>query len=174
MPQRSKVDLLPDGVREELEQRLIKGGFSGYRELSAWLTDQGFEISKSSLHSWGQDFEDRVGALKRITAQARAIVAESPDNDGAVNEALIRLTQERVFSLMMDLELDLGPAQLAKVTKAVADLSRAAVSQKRLAAEVRKQAAADAASSAAAAGREAGLSDETIELIRNRVLGIAG
>lgn len=139
MPLRSKVDLLPDAVREDLEHRLIKGGFSGYRELAQWLTDQGFEISKSSLHSWGQDFEDRVGALKRITAQARAIVAESPDDDGAVNEALIRLTQERVFSLMMDLELDLGPTQLAKVTKAVADLSRASVSQKRLMAEVRKR-----------------------------------
>lgn len=174
MPQRSKVDQLPDGVREELENRLLKGGFSGYRELAAWLTDQGFEISKSSLHSWGQDFEDRVGALKRITAQARAIVSESPDNDGAVNEALIRLTQEKVFSLMMDLEVNLDAGKLAKVTKAVADLSRAAVSQKRLATEVRKQAAEDAANNATAAGREAGLSDDTIELIRNRVLGIAG
>ncbi len=139
MPPRSKVDKLPDTVREDLERRLIKGGFSGYRELAQWLTDQGFEISKSSLHSWGQDFEDRVGALKRITAQARAIVLESPDDDGAVNEALIRLTQERVFSLMMDLELDLIPAQLANVTKSVADLSRASVSQKRLMAEVRKR-----------------------------------
>ena len=139
MPPRSKVGLLPDRVREDLEHRLIRGGFSGYRELSAWLGEQGFEISKSSLHSWGRDFEERVGALKRITAQARAIITESPDDDGAINDALIRLTQERVFGLMMDLELDLDPARLAKMTKAVADLSRASVGQKRLMAEVRKR-----------------------------------
>ena len=40
---------------------------------------------------------------------------------------------------MMDLELDLDPARLAKMTKAVADLSRASVGQKRLMAEVRKR-----------------------------------
>lgn len=139
MPRRSKVDLLPNSIREDLEQRLIKCGFSCYRELSKWLFERGFEISKSSLHTWGQSFEERVSALKRITAQARAIVTESPDDDGSVNEALLRLTQERVFSLMMDLELDLAPAQLTKVTKAVADLARASVSQKRLMSEIRRR-----------------------------------
>ena len=139
MPPRPKVDLLPPEIREELERRLIQGGFSSYRELSAWLAEQGYEISKSALHAWGQGFEERMGALKRITAQARAIISESPDDENATNAALIRLTQERVFGLMMDLEIDLGPAQLAKVTKAVADLSRASVSQTRLVAEMRKR-----------------------------------
>ena len=139
MPQRSKVDLLPDGVREELEKRLLKGGFSGYRELSAWLTDQGFEISKSSLHSWGQNFEDRLGALRRVTQQARAIVAENPDDDGAVNDALIRLVQEKAYGALMDMEIDPDAIDLPKLMRVIADLSRASVSQKRLMAEVRKR-----------------------------------
>lgn len=177
MPPRSKVDLLPDPVREELERRLMKGGFSGYRDLAAWLAEQGFEISKSSLHAWGQDFEARVGALKRVTAQARAIVAESPDDEGSMNDALIRLTQERVFGLMMDLEIDLGPGELAKVTKAVAELSRASVSQKRLMAEVRaemeRQAREAAAKVADGAARKAGLSADARRRIEEEILGIS-
>ncbi len=139
MPPRSKVDLLPDGVRAELERRLIQGGFSGYRGLSDWLAEQGFEISKSSLHSWGQDFEDRLGALKKVTEQARIIVAENPDDDGSVNDALIRLVQEKAYGALMDMEIDPEKIDLPKLMRVIADLSRASISQKRLMAEVRKR-----------------------------------
>ena len=64
MPQRSKVDLLPDQIREDLEHHLIQGGFSGYRELSLWLGEQGFEISKSSRET-GQILRN-VGALSAL------------------------------------------------------------------------------------------------------------
>jgi AraC-like DNA-binding protein len=173
MPPRSKIDMLPKDVREELERRLIKGAFSNYRGLTQWLADEGFEISKTSLNNWGQDFENRLGSLRNVTEQARVIVAENPDDDGAVNDALLRLTQEKVFLLLTDLNMDLPPAALTKVTRAVADLSRAAVSQKRLMAEAKRQAREDAAKGATEAGKELGLSDETIDQIRSRVLGVA-
>ena len=137
MPQRSKVDLLPDQIRADLERRLIQQGFSNYRELSDWLKQQGYQISKSSLHSWGQDFEDRLGALRTVTQQARAIVAENPDNDGAVNDALIRLVQEKAYGALMDMEIDPDNIDLPKLMRVIADLSRASVSQKRLMAEMR-------------------------------------
>lgn len=170
MPPRSKVELLPEDVRTELEARLIKDGFSGYRELSEWLSDQGFEISKSRLHVWGQDFENRLGALRKVTAQARAIVAESPDDDGMVNDALIRLTQERVFTLMAELEVEMSTGDLAKITRAVANLSRASVSQKRLAKEIREEALENAAQRVEDAALSKGLSEEDAKFWREQVL----
>lgn len=170
MPPRSKVDLLPEDIRTELEARLIKDGFSGYRQLSEWLADQGFEISKSRLHVWGQDFEDRLGALRKVTAQARAIVAESPDDDGAVNDALIRLTQEKVFTLMADLEVEMSTGDLAKITRAVANLSRASVSQKKLAKEIREEALEHAAQRVEDAALSNGLSAEDAKFWREQVL----
>lgn len=179
MPPRSKVDLLPDQVREELERRLIQGGFSGYRDLAEWLSDQGFAISKSSLHAWGQGFEDRLGSLKRVTEQARAIVSENPDDDGAVNDALIRLVQEKAYGLLMDMEIDPDGIDLPKLMRVIADLSRASVSQKRLAKEVREQIAEEERRRAAemvekkldAMGSKAGVTDETRKAIRD-ALGI--
>mgnify|MGYP003664657788 CR=1 FL=1 len=173
MPPRSKVDLLPDDVRSELESRLIRGGFSGYRDLSDWLSDEGFEISKSRLHAWGQDFEHRLGALRKVTAQARAIVAESPDDDGAVNDALIRMTQEKVFALMVELDVEMTAGDLTKITRAVANLSRASVSQKKLAAEVRQQTVTDAAAVAEKVAKASGMTAEAVEAIKRDILGIA-
>ncbi len=145
MPPRPKVESLPKEVRQELEHRLIAGGFAGYRELSEWLGGHGFRIGKSSLQAWGKNFEDRVSALHRVTEQARAIVAESPDEEGAVNDALIRLVQEKAYNLLMEMEIDPSAIDLPKLMRVVAELSRASVSQKRLAAEARKSMAAEVA-----------------------------
>lgn len=178
MPPRPKVETLPADIRAELDARLIKAGFGDYVALSEWLSEHGFTISKSSLAVYGKDFEARVSALQRVTQQARAIVAETPDDDGAVNDALIRLVQEKVFGVLVDLETELSNGDLAKVTKAVADLSRASVSQKKLAAEIRKDMAAkavkavDKALKSAARAGEKGLSLDLVTALRRDLAGV--
>lgn len=137
MPRRSKVTQLPQGIREELERRLIAGGFAGYRELADWLKEHGFAISKSALHEWGQTFEDRLSALKVVTEQARAVVEAAPDEEGALNDALIRLVQEKLFLVLAELQVDPKRIKLDKVAKMVADLARPAIAQKRWATEAR-------------------------------------
>ncbi len=37
MPTRSKIDVLPKEVWDELERRITKRAFSGYEELAGWL-----------------------------------------------------------------------------------------------------------------------------------------
>lgn len=168
MAPRSSVLDLPPELKEELDRRLVKGGFSGYLALSEWLADGGFDISKSSVHRYGQDFEARVGTLRLVTEQCRAIIEESPDDQGMVNEALIRLTQERVFNLMMDLELKLSAKDLAGITRAVANISRASVSQKRLMNEYRER----VADTAVEAAIQKGLSKENANFLRAEILGV--
>lgn len=171
MPPRSKVEQLPEGVRAELDARLIQAGFSGYRDLAEWLTAQGFEIKKSALQNYGAQFEERVAALKMATDQARAIVAESPDDEGAMSEALMRLTQEKLFTVLMEIQVDPSKVNLNSLARSIAELGRASVTQKKYVQEVRERALA-AADAAAKIAKRGGLSGAAVTEIRSAILGI--
>jgi hypothetical protein len=137
MPQVSKVQRLSAEDKQWLDQQLVQRGFSGYTELEALCKERGIDIASSSLHRYGSTFKDRLDSVKLVTEQARAVVAEAPDDEGAINEALMRLVQEKLFGVVMEIEM--APGDIGKIAKAIADLGRASVSQKRLAAEVRQQ-----------------------------------
>jgi hypothetical protein len=145
MPRRAATDLLPELVRADLNSRLIASGFSGYEQLAEWLESKGFVISRSALHRYGQKFEDRCAALKLATDQAKAIVAEAGDDEGAMNEALIRLVQEKSFNLLMDLQIDPEVVEFPKLVRAIADVGRTGIKQKEWAAKARQQALDDVA-----------------------------
>lgn len=172
MPPRSKVASLPPEVKAWLDQALAENHFSEYEALSDELAGRGFAISKSALHRYGQSFEERLSALRLASEQARAVVAAAPDEEGAVNEALMRLVQEHLFKLLMS---DEGKIDLPKVAKAVAELGRASVVQKKWAAEVevRRAALQEAATVAEGAMASQGMSKEAIEAIKRDILGIA-
>lgn len=176
MPVRPKVEQLPEPVRAELEQRLIANAFSGYGGLVDWLAENGFEISRSSLHRWGERFEERVRAVKIATEQSRALVEASPDGAGAMNEALMRLAQEKMFTLLVDLQVDPDDIDVAKLFKVIAEMSKSVVNQKRYAAEeaerAREQLRAEQHEALKSMQRKSGMSAETAEQIRRDILGI--
>lgn len=61
MSRRSSIERLPAKVREEVDSRLIAGGFSDYTGLAAELRNRGYHyISKSGLHRYGQELERKV------------------------------------------------------------------------------------------------------------------
>lgn len=174
MPRPRRIDLLPEEVRKELERRLIAQGFAGYHDLADWLRTQGFEIQKSAVHEWGQDFKERLGAIRLVTQQARAIVEAEPDDDNALSDALIRLTQERTFKLLMEAQLDPAKVNFTALTRNVAQLTRASVAAKKHAAEVREKIAAkfSAMESEARADNRAGFDLETLKRVREEIYGI--
>lgn len=170
MPPRSKIDSLPKGVKAWLDTALVKGNFSGYELLEAELKGRGFAIGKSSIHRYGSAFEQKLSMLKLASEQAKAIVTAAPDDEGAVNEALMRLVQEHLFNLLTSDEKD--SFDLPKVARAVADLGRATVTQKKWQTEVRAKVAA-AAEAASRIARKGGLSPVSTVELRKLILGIA-
>ncbi|MFN9279402.1 MAG: DUF3486 family protein [Betaproteobacteria bacterium] len=140
MPRRSKIAGLPPELKEWLDAELVRRGFADYVQLAEDLKAQGAEVSKSAVHRYGTQFEARLAQLKVSTEQARAVVQASPDDEGAMNEALIRLTQDKLFGLLVELDVDPASVNITKVTKSIADLARASVTQKRYAAEAREAA----------------------------------
>ncbi|BAV74125.1 Mu-like prophage FluMu protein gp27 [Pseudomonas chlororaphis subsp. aurantiaca] len=170
MPPRSKVASLPKPVKDWLDKALAENNFSEYESLAAELSAQGFSISRSSLQRYGQDFESKLSALKMASEQARAVVAAAPDEEGAVNEALMRLVQEHLFKLLMT-EGD-NKFDLPKVAKAVAELGKASVVQKKWQAEWREKTEA-AAARVEKIAKKGGLSADTVDEIRREILGMA-
>lgn len=187
MPQRSAVLTLPEGLREELNARLVANGFGDYENLSAWLAGHGYHISKSALHRHGSaleaDFAEAMGDVRRTTALARAWAAGDEDERGDLLDVAARMLQDALLRLTIALRraeaaaAGDNPAESAKtlsqVTRALADLGRMSLGQKRWREEVRGRAAA-AADSVDRIARKAGLSAESVAAIRAEIMGITG
>lgn len=169
MPPRSKVLTLPPEIKEWLDATLVETNFSGYALIEEELAKRGFRISKSSLNRYGKEFEDELAALRVATDQARAVVEAAPDEEGALNEALMRLVQRHLFQLLRSED---GEYDLTKVAKAVAELGRASVVQKKWQSEVRARAEA-AAANVEKIAKKGGLSADSVAQLRREILGIA-
>lgn len=137
MAPRSKVLTLPPELKEWLDAQLIRGGFSDYVQLAADLKAKGESVSKSALHRYGSQFEKRMAQLKMSNEQARALVDASPDDEDKLGAAVIRLTQDRIFQLLVDLEIDPDSVDVNKLFKNAAEIGKASVTQKKFTMEAR-------------------------------------
>lgn len=179
---------------------MAAGGFATVKALTDWMSRHGYRMDRADAASGvsvkpvlarGQDtndappvdatpvFERSVGAVRRATTQARAILAAAPDDEAVVSDALIRLVQQIDFDILLQLEAggagEVDPRVLAEITRSVATLARASVQQQRWIAETRTNLAAKVAAAGAqvtAVIRRGGLSDEAAAHIRNALLDI--
>ncbi|AAU90972.1 conserved hypothetical protein [Methylococcus capsulatus str. Bath] len=187
MPPRSSVYQLPPEVQEELNTRLVGSGFGGYRDLSAWLKDQGYHISKSALHSYGQEFElefkSSMEAAFTVEKLSKALVAQRDDSEAAMLEAAAMVGQEILLKLMIALrQAESDPTKAAKTislaTRSLADLGRMTLDQKKWQDQLRKQLQEEAGAKLdrLEAGARAGkgkLDAETLRIVRQEVYGLA-
>lgn len=165
------------------------GCFQGYRELAAWLGEQGFHLTHQNLGRYASKLERRLDAVKLATAQARAIVEASPDDDGKINEALMRLVQQHLFWLLVDLEREgadgkrkvgeakrkLGELNLGRLARVVSEMARAQVMHRRFIEETRAKVAArvdEAGRQVRVITEKAGLSAEAEANIRKALMEI--
>ena len=167
---------MPKEIRAELDQRIVEGGFANYRALAKWLHDNGYEIGKGAVHRHGEKLERRLDAIKRATEQARAIAEASPDDEAAMNDALIRLVQQINLDILLEVESEtVTPKMLEAISRSVATLARASVNQKKWMVEMRDKLNAKvgrAAEQVALAARSGGLSPAAEQQIRNALLDI--
>lgn len=177
MPARSKITLLPEEIRIELERRLIAGGFSDYTGITSWLNEalarsgMADSVSRTAVARFGQDFASKCEAIKVATEQAKAIVGVVGDDEGNMNEALIRLIQQLSFDVLIKNQDADVASLLPKMGVMVAKLSKASVDQKKWLREVRQK-AASAADEVVKVAKAGGLSEDKAGEIRKKILGI--
>ena len=184
LPRRSRIASLPRELREELNRRLTGGEFQGYLGLAQWLRRKGYAISGKEIRDYSGKLEQRLEAVKIATEQARAVVEASPDDDNKMGEALLRLVQHHLFTVLVELNpQDPKQADLRNLARTVAELGRAAIMQKKFAEDLRERVAQRVAVAqamvmstmrTAAEGKpRQGLTAEAEKEIRDALLSIA-
>jgi Protein of unknown function (DUF3486) len=148
MPPRSKVSQLPTDVKAELDKKLIGSAFSGYRAIETWLNEQGFQISHSAIHTYGQEFQKNLDNIKTSTEQAKAIVAMVGDDENALGEAVTSLALQKALEALLALDVtitktdDGSPDKFAyewtKLLRAVGQLSNQSIANKQYRSKVQK------------------------------------
>lgn len=179
MAPKGKLKSLPPGVREELDRRLVQGGFMNYRGLADWLGAQGCAITTAAVQRYGSKLERRLEAVKLATMQAKSVIEASPDDDNKINEALLRLVQQHLFTVLVELKTeDLSGVNVAALARSVAQIARAAIVQKKFTEEIRNsieqktREAGDKVISTVKAAARGGLSPQAEREIRKALLEI--
>jgi hypothetical protein len=180
MGRRALVTTLPPELQQELEQQLIRGGFGGYAGLSEWLAEKGFEISVASLSRYGRVLSRRVSAIKASTQAAQMICEAAKDEEDHRSESVLSMVQSGLFDTLVALEEASDEAVdqterlrlLTTAARAIADVSRASIGLKRYQAGIAEKTRV-AAEAVARTARQGGMSQELVDDIRSRILGIA-
>lgn len=178
MPAPSKIDLVDEAVREELDRRIIANGFGGYVALAEWLTEQGYEIGKSAVGERGLQLKRKLSAIRASTEAARMIAKAAPDDADERSNAIISLIQTEIFESLLSLQEaaeEDNPAVrveiLGKAAKNIATLTRASVARNKWAVEMRKK-VEDAVADVKKIASKGGVSEETMAAIDARLQGV--
>ena len=176
MPPRNqsyKLRKLPAKLRTELDRRLVEGNFTDYRGLAQWLGENGCEISFEAVHKYGQKLEERLNLLRVATAQAQAIVEAAPNED-RINEAMLRLVQQNLFAVLVELEpRKLGEASIAALARSVTNLGRVMEMQRQFADQMKVRGGKAKQEASADGNSKGGLSAAAEAEIKRALLGIA-
>ena len=166
----------PAALAAQFDKQAADGGFADYGALVAWLAKSGYAIAKVARGERRSLFERRLEEIRLVTRQARDVVAAFEEGDAEMNEALLRLVQQRLFEILRTSRReDLKRFNLGALARAVAEMGRASVLQNRWLVEVRERLTAKitgAETRVAEVSREAGLSAEVEQRIRNALLDI--
>ena len=181
MAPRSSVELLPEEVRHALERRLAELGFAHYSELTDWLKSQGFEISRSAVHRFGQKVERRFASIKASTEAARLIADGAADEGDTRSEALMAMLQTELFDAMVSIgeidEENLSSidrfSMMAGAAKNIAALASASTRLKQFQSALKDKMDKKFAELEAESSKQgSGLDAETLRRIRQEVYGV--
>lgn len=176
----STIELLPDDIKQQVDRELVNRHFSQLDEIldfvNSLLTSRDLEmkISRAALGRYSKHkLQPLLDRIALSTKMAEAIANACPDDQGNVNEAILRLAQERLFQKLVELEQDDVTAKdLASISQAIAQIVRASTGVKKYREEVREK-ALQVAGDVQSALKKGGLSDDVAEAIRGKILGIA-
>lgn len=180
MARQSAIDALSPEDRDWLNRQFLDKGFCGYEEIAKILAEKGYNVSKSSVHRYGQKLEDKLEAVQASTQAAMLIAQAAPDDADQRSQAMLSLVQTEFFNALVALQEvskeDNSPedriALLGKASKGIAEIAKASVNQKKWSLEVMEK-AQKAAEAVESIVKKGGLSQSAADEIKRQILGIA-
>ncbi|MDX1301203.1 DUF3486 family protein [Photobacterium sp.] len=180
---RSKIDLLPDDVKQLLDGLLRDGKNSQQEVLQAvneHIEQQGLpedlKPSRSGLNRYSSRMEAIGKDLREVREVSQALVSQLGDKPtGEVSKLILEIGRTQLFKAMMNAnekegEVDIGMIKDAML--AAQRLESAAMSSHKREKEIRKAFADEAAKVAETVAKKAGMTAETVSSIKKEILGI--
>lgn len=181
MAKRSTIATLPDDIRQAFERKLADNGFADYTALTEWLNEQGYEVSRSAVHRYGQKVERRFASIKASTEAARLIAEGATDERDNRSEALMAMLQTELFDALVEIN-DIPDSELpatdrfgliADGARKIATLTSASTRLKQFQAALKdKMDKKFAELEAESAQQGSGIDATTLKRIRQEVYGV--
>lgn len=179
MGRESSIDQLNADDKQWLDRRFMDCGFNGYDEIAKILHERGYDISKSSVHRYGQKLEQKLAAVQASTQAAMMIADAAPDDSDMRTQAVLSLMQTQLFNTLINLQEagdeGVDPAKrlalISSCGKGIASIAQASIGQKKWMLDVRDR-VETAAKAVDKIVKKGGLSADTAAEIRKQILGI--
>lgn len=181
---KSKIDKLPLEIKNALNLLLREGKMSQQEvrdEINTLIVENGVTndneyIKRNALSRYSIAFEKGMENYRQAQQMTNSWVqqfGETPQTD--IARALIEIGKSQVFDFQMK-ALDEGevidPKTMGQLALAIKRLQEAQSGSVKLEKEIRKQAIEDAADKAESVAQKAGLTADTVKMLKAELLGI--
>lgn len=180
----SKIDQLPDELKTHLNILLRERSMSQeqIRTLineeidKQGVFDDSEYIKRNAMSRYAQSFRkgmERYAQAQELTKQWVGQFGEMPQTD--ISRALIEVGKSQIFEFQMErIEADkpIDPKTMGQLALAIKRLQEAQTGSVKLEQEIRKQAFAEAADKAEAVAKKAGMTSDTVKMLKAELLGI--
>jgi len=146
-----KMRRMPRDLKQQLDALMADGRFHTSQQLAKWLADNGFEISARTINRYGQNFEQRLDAIRMATEQARIVCEQFKDDDAQMQTALLRLVQTQLFQVLAvskeeggarRRDATIAPVNIGALARCVSGLAKTETEQQKWAERARAKVAA--------------------------------
>lgn len=129
----SRMDELPDEIRVQAEAMLLDKTIS-YKEIADWITEAGYEISKSSVARYAQRTGRAMMRLQHCRENANAIIAALKEHRGLeLSDVASALVMDNVIQALSEASAeDYAEIPLAKLLDLTLKQQRNAVYKARM------------------------------------------
>jgi hypothetical protein len=175
MGRKSSINTLPPTILEAVNKALADG--ATLDDIVAVIADHGLVRSRSAVGRYAEKYSSMAEEQREISAVAKAFAADFSDEDNNQNRLMIQLITslitKQILPHLSGSESTANSMDLRLLAAAVKDATSSAKTEddrKRL---IRKEAFAEAAKAAETEARSAGASDDVIDKIKARLLGLS-
>lgn len=181
---RSKIDLLPGDIKDQLNTMLRDGRLQQQEILdlvnsaidAAGLPDDA-KLSRTGLNRYSTRMEavgNRIRQAREISQQWIATLGNAPE--GEVSRILLETVRTLAFETALKASEDeqpMHPKLIKELAIGIEKLEKAASESQKRELEIRKRVAEEAAATAEASMAAQGMTRSAIDAIKNEILGIA-
>ncbi len=173
---RSSIERLAPRVRLAVDAA-IREGRATTDEIVRTVEELGSKVSRSAIGRYALGVREQMKEFRRSQELARVWAGEIRDNPTSdvgrmVSQLLQAVAQRQAMEMQGAAEVETG--DVARLAKALKDLTSADKTMAERASRIRREVAAEAAVAADAILRRGGMSPEAAEEIRRAILGVGG